>query len=270
MEEALKIIGSVLFWAVIVFVGIVLAYVIFLVVSALFINRKKEYKTKSRFYENLLNLSTFLATKLCGIKVVVTGREKIPDGRFLFVCNHRSNFDPIIARFVLHKQDVAFISKPSNFKIPIAGHLIVRCRFLAIDRENPRNSMKTLVKAIEYIKEDQGSIGIYPEGTRSKEGKLLPYHDGVFKIAQKANVPVLVGVMTGTEQIKKRAPFRRAVVHFDILGAITFENGENSHDVAEKARKMTLDCIYEREGGKYELNEENAPNKTTENTEKTE
>lgn len=260
MEEALKIIGIVLLAILIVFVGLVLLYVLFLVGASLLVNPKKEYVTKSKFYENLLSLSTYLATKLCGIKVIVTGKEKIPEGRFLFVANHRSNFDPIITRYIFHKQDVAFISKPSNFKIPIAGPLVTRCRFLPIDRENPRNSMKTLVKAIDFIKQDQGSIGVYPEGTRSKNGNLLPYHDGVFKIAQKANVPVLVAVVTGTEQIKKRAPFRPTVVHFDILGTIPMEEGQNSHDIAEKARAMTLEHIYEKEGGRYEPKEESASN----------
>lgn len=257
--EALKIIGITLFGILAFFVAVVFLYALFLVVVCLCVSPTKEYKTRNNFYERFFDLSAYLVTKLFLIKVVVTGREKIPDGRFLFVCNHRSNFDPILTRYVLWKQDVAFISKPQNFKIPIARNLINRCRFLAIDRDNPRSSMKTLLKAIDYIKADQGSIGIYPEGTRSKESNLLPFHDGVFKIAQKANVPVLVGVLTGTEQIRKRKFLKRVTVHLDFVEVLIPEEKETSHDLSEKARAAVLAKIYEREGGRYEINENTAP-----------
>ncbi len=259
MLTALKIIGITLVGIIALFIAIALLYVLFLVVVCLCVSPTKEYKTRSNFYERFFDLSAYLVTKLFLIKVVVSGKEKIPKGRFLFVCNHRSNFDPIISRYVLWKQDVAFISKPQNFKIPVARNLINRCRFLAIDRDNPRNSMKTLLKAIDYIKADQGSIGVYPEGTRSKEGNLLPFHDGVFKIAQKANVPVLVGVLTGTEGLKKRKFLRKVTVHFDFVEVLTPQTGESSHELSEKARAATLSKIMEREGGRYELNEVPAP-----------
>jgi len=255
MIEALKIIGIVLGSALATVIGLLLLYVLFLVIVALCVNPKKEYTTRNGFYEGLFSLSVFLVCKLFLIKVVVTGREKLPEGRFLYVCNHRSNFDPIISRWVLWKQEVAFISKPENFKIPIAKQMITRCRFMSIDRENPRSSMKTLLKAIDYIKNDRGSIGIYPEGTRSKNCKLLPFHDGIFKVAQKANVPIVVGTLVGTEQIKKRFPFRRTVVHFDIVDVITPEKGQTSHELAEQVRTLMSDKIYEYEQGRYELNE---------------
>lgn len=63
---------------------------------------------------------------------------------------------------------------------------------MAIDRENPRNALLTIEKAAKLIESDEVSIGIYPEGTRSKECVLLPFHNGVFKIAQKASVPIVV------------------------------------------------------------------------------
>lgn len=259
MLTALKIIGIALLSLVGLFVAIVLLYALFLVVVCLCVSPTKEYKTRNNFYERFFDLSAFLVTKLFLIKVVVTGREKIPEGRFLFVCNHRSNFDPILSRYVLWKQDVAFVSKPQNFKIPVARNLINRCRFLSIDRENPRSSMKTLLKAIDYIKADQGSIGIYPEGTRSKESNLLPFHDGVFKIAQKANVPVLVGVLTGTEQIRKRKFLKRVTVHLDFVEVLMPQTGESSHELSEKARALILSKINEREGGRYEVNEVSSP-----------
>ena len=87
MLTALKIIGIALLSLVGLFVAIVLLYALFLVVVCLCVSPTKEYKTRNNFYERFFDLSAFLVTKLFLIKVVVTGREKIPEGRFLFVCN---------------------------------------------------------------------------------------------------------------------------------------------------------------------------------------
>lgn len=142
------------------------------------------------------------------------------DGRFLFVSNHRSNFDPILTWYVLKDYDLAFISKAENFRIPIFGRIIRKCCFMAIDRENPRNAIKTIEKAAGLIEKDEVSVAVYPEGTRSKECVLLPFHNGVFKIAQKANVPIVVAAIQGTEQIHKNYLRRRSDIQFEIVDMI--------------------------------------------------
>ena len=148
----------------------------------------------------------------------VSGIEKIPkDTKVLFVSNHRSNFDPIITWYILKKWKIAFVSKPSNFKIPFFGRIIRKCCFMPIDRENPRNAIITINKAAKLLKKQEVSIGIYPEGTRSKNGQLLPFHNGVFKIAQKAEAAIVVLCVTGTEKISKGTPFRRTDVYLDVL-----------------------------------------------------
>lgn len=156
--------------------------------------------------------------KLLRIRVHVSGIEKIPKNtKVLFVSNHRSNFDPIITWYILKKWKIAFVSKPSNFKIPFFGRIIRKCCFMPIDRENPRNAIVTINKAAKLLKKQEVSIGIYPEGTRSKNGQLLPFHNGVFKIAQKAEAAIVVLCVTGTEKISKRTPFRRTDVYLDVL-----------------------------------------------------
>lgn len=103
----------------------------------------------------------------------------------MFVGNHRSNFDPIIEWLVLKPWDIAFISKGENFKIPFFGRIIRKCCFMPIDRENPRKALRTINKASDLLQSGEVSIGVYPEGTRSKTGELLPFHDGVFHIAKR-------------------------------------------------------------------------------------
>ena len=200
-------------------------YVLLLGVCSLLVDPGKEYDKNSRFYRFILNSATAAAMKLLRIHVHVSGIEKIPmDTKLLFVSNHRSNFDPLITWYALKKWKLAFISKPENFKIPFFGRIIRRCCFLPIDRENPRKAIVTINKAAKLLQKQEVSIGIYPEGTRSKTGQLLPFHNGVFKIAQKAQMPIVVLSITGTEKISGRTPFQPTDVYLDVLEVFPGEN----------------------------------------------
>lgn len=200
-------------------------YVLFLTVCSLAVNPHKEYERHSGFYRTLLNGATAMAVKLMRIRIHTSGIEKIPQDtkNLLFVSNHRSNFDPILTWHVLKRWQPAFVSKASNFKIPIFGRFIRKCCFLAIDRENPRKAIKTIYQAAELLQNGEVSIGIYPEGTRSKTGELLPFHNGVFKIAQKANAAIVVLAVSGTENVHRRYPFHHTDVNIDVLDVLPAE-----------------------------------------------
>ena len=208
----------ILLYIVFALLALLLMYLLFLGACALLVDPMKEYENNSPFYRFLLDSATAAAMKLLRIRVHASGAEKIPkDTKVLFVSNHRSNFDPIITWYALKKWKIAFVSKPSNFKIPFFGRIIRKCCFMPIDRENPRNAIVTINKAAKLLKKQEVSIGIYPEGTRSKNCELLPFHNGVFKIAQKAEAPIVVLCVTGTEKISKRTPFKRTDVYLDVL-----------------------------------------------------
>lgn len=109
-------------------------------------------------------------------------------------------------------------------------------------------ALLTIEKAAKLIASDEVSIGIYPEGTRSKECVLLPFHNGVFKIAQKASVPIVVASIQGTEQIHKNWYRRRSDVQFRIIETIPTEFvsanrtsaiGERVHNELSAALKET-------------------------------
>jgi len=178
-----------------------LVYLAFLSVCALLVT-KKEYDKDSTFYRSLLNNSTRNILTLLRIHVHVTGMEKMPrDTKCLFVSNHRSNYDPIITWYVFKNWHLAYISKKENFSIPIFGRIIRKCCFMAIDRKNIRNAVPTIRKAGELLREGEVSIGVYPEGTRSRTGDLLPFHDCTFKIALFGEAPIVVLSLSGTENI---------------------------------------------------------------------
>lgn len=218
-----------------VVVSLVLLYVLFLIACSLFVNPKKEYDTHSNFYRTLLNGATAIAIKIMRIRLHVTGLDKIPidTKKLLFVSNHRSNFDPILTWHILKKWTPAFVSKASNFKIPVFGRFIRKCCFMAIDRDNPRNAIKTINKAAELLKKGEVSIGIYPEGTRSKNCELLPFHNGVFKIAQKADADIVALTVSGTEKIHKHYPFKHTDVYIDVLDVIS----------AKKVKEMKTEIL---------------------------
>ena len=223
-------------WVILSLMGL---YILLLWISSLLVHTDREYPENSRYYRWLLNSATGIMILVLRIRLKVSGVEKLPEGRFLLVSNHRSNFDPILTWFVLRKRDIAFVSKRENFDVPIFGRFIRRCCFMAIDRENPRNAIRTIDQAAVLIKEDKVSVGIYPEGTRSKDCVLLPFHPGVFKIAQKANVPVVVMTVNGTEKIHRNVPFHRTVVNLDILKVIPTEKvtSERTALISEDVRE---------------------------------
>lgn len=235
-----------------VLLAVVLLYILFLLVLALLVNPHREYEMNNRLYRRVLNVLTSVVLRLIRIHVHTTGIEKIPyDAKPLFVSNHRSNFDPIITWYVFRRWEPAFISKESNFNVPIFGRIIRKCCFMSIDRENPRNAVKTISKASALIRADEVSVGVYPEGTRSKSGELLPFHNGVFKIAQQADVPIVVLSITGTEQIHKNYPFRRSDVYINVLEVLTAEEikGKKTNEIGNHVRETIGRQLYEKTKG---------------------
>ncbi len=228
-------------------VGLPLLLVLTFVISSLFINPKKKCEKPSKYFSFLYRSMHKLFLIMGNVKIVVRGREKLPKGRFLAVCNHLSNFDPIVTYYALSDLELAFISKEANFKIPIVGKVIRKLCFLPIDREDARKALITINGAAEYIKNDVVSMLVYPEGTRSKTGELLEFHDAVFKIAKKAQVPVVVMTVKNTEKIKSRYLFRRTVVYIDILETIPAETVKESKttEIGERARKLMTENLSE-------------------------
>ena len=213
----------VVLWIMIALAALIAAYFLFLTVCGLFVDVNKEYDRNSPFYRFLINSATAMAMVLVRIRVEVRGMDKLPEGRFLFISNHSSKFDPILCWYIFRRQDLAFISKPENFKVPFFGKIIRRCCFMPIDRENPRNAIKTINRAAELLKKDEVSVAVYPEGTRNYGKELLPFHNGVLKIAQKAQVPLVIAAVRGTEDIHKNYPLRRSRVEIEILDVLDAE-----------------------------------------------
>ncbi len=239
-------------YVILAIVGIKVAGILILFlttfISSQFISTKKEYNTDSKFYRFLLVHTTAVGMRIMRVKYDLQDFDKIPEGKqMLFVCNHRSNFDPLLGWKVLAKHYPSFISKEENFHVPFYGRIIRRCCMMAIDRENPRNAMMTIDRASKLLKADEVSIFVYPEGTRSKKLQLLPFHNGVFKIAQKANVPVVVLTIQGSEKVKQNYPWHCTRVRMKVVGILDADHVKSSKtsDISDEARAMIAKDLEE-------------------------
>lgn len=180
-----------------------------------------------------------------GLVPQITGAEKLPESPYLLVCNHRAGFDPLMILRYLKGQNIAFVSKPSNMAIPMIGDIAYAAGFLPIDRENDREALKTILAAAGYLKKGLCSMAIFPEGTRSRSGEMLPFHAGSFKIAQRAKVPVVVACVRETEKVSHRWFLRPTKVYLDILEVIPAEQVKamSTHELAQLSRNRMLEVL---------------------------
>lgn len=233
-------------WVILTPVAVLLLYAIVLIVSSLFVSSKRFYDKDSKFYRWLLYSSTGIMVFFGRIHLHVKGIEKIPtDSRFLLVCNHKSKLDPITTWYMLRKCDLAFISKEKNFHVPFWGRIIRKCCFLSIDRGNPRKAMETIQRAVSLIESNEVSVAVYPEGTRNFGEGLLPFRNGVFKIAQKANVPIVICGIKGASEIKDNYPLHRSDVYLEVLDVLSAEKIKSQHtnEIGDYAYQLMLSYI---------------------------
>lgn len=245
------------YWFILIFIGLWLAcflgwaiiYCLFLFVVSIMVNKKKEVTKPSRFYGYFVKETMSMLLFFSRSKVHMTGVENIPrDTKYLLVANHLSNFDPITCLSKFGKNDLVFVSKPENFNLPIAGGWIYKAGFLAIDRENAKNALVTINKAADYLKNQVVSIGIFPEGTRNKtEEPLLEFKNGAFKIATKAQVPIVVVTLKNTRKVQKNFPLKKTDIYMDVE-VISAEEVKESKtaQLSDRVYKIMMDNLAKR------------------------
>ena len=235
------------------FLALVLLFLLVVLISCLFVDPKKLLEKPSAYFRFMINQFCRLAFFLGGVHVHVTGLEKLPHNhRFLLVSNHLFAFDPLIYYYAIPRDELAFISKKENFSLFMVAEIMRELLCLPIDRENDREALRTILKAIQFLKEDKTSIAVFPEGYTSKTGELSSFRNGAFKIAQKAGVPIVVCVLSNTPAILKNMFRRHTDVYLDVLDIIPAEDlagvntaqiGSRVHDTMSKgisARKKAM------------------------------
>ena len=177
----------------------------------------------SKTYRRLAYLTVEAILAILQTRVHTRGLEKTPkEGRFLLVCNHINDMDPVTLLWFFRKSQLAFISKRENDEKFLVGPLMRKILCQPINRENDKEALKTILNCIRLIKEDKASVAVFPEGYTSMDGLLHPFRSGVFKIALKSQVPVVVCTLQNTQYIFKNAlKLKPTHVHLHLLDVIT-------------------------------------------------
>ncbi len=218
-------------------VGLLAAAVLFLLVACALVNKEKPQETDSKFYRVMAKLYIQAIVSLVRLDLRVEGMEKLPkDGRFLMVCNHIHDIDPGILLHCFPDRELVFIAKRETNSMPVIGSLLHKLQCQLINRENDKEALKTIIKCIQIIKEDRGSIAVFPEGYVSLDGKLRHFRSGVLKIAQKAGVPIVICTLKGTKTVISSAlKLKSARVDMHLVDVISAEEVKkaNTVDLAE-------------------------------------
>jgi 1-acyl-sn-glycerol-3-phosphate acyltransferase len=173
-------------------------------ISCAFVDPDQQQEKDSKYFRTMVGLLVPAIFTFARIRVTTEGLEQTPDsGRFLLVCNHLHEADPAVLLHYFRKSQIAFVSKQENRNMFLVGKIMPKLLCPLINRENDREALKTILRCIQLLKEDKVSIGIFPEGYIHKDRKFHEFRPGVFKIAQKAKVPIVVCTIRDTQYVVK-------------------------------------------------------------------
>ena len=151
-----------------------------------------------------------LALSLAGIRYRVSGREHVPSAAAVFCSNHESNVDPPVLFRTLHPQ-LHILYKAELHKFPIMGTAFDVGGFVAVERDNRERAMQSIGRGSQSLRAGNSFL-IFPEGTRSRSGHLLPFKKGGFIMAIQAQAPIVpVAVQGGRAAMRKGSAIVRPV-----------------------------------------------------------
>ena len=180
------------------YISIVLSLVLSIIPLGIYILIKRFISEKSR--ESFVYTITYIWGKwmvfLSGSKITVIGKENLPEENVLFVGNHQSYYDiPLLLAFI--GRQLGFVAKIEMTKVPVMRTWMKEMSCIFLDRSNTRQSLKTILKGIEYLKSGKNLV-LFPEGTRSKNGILGEFKPGSLKLGTKAEVPIVPITIVGS------------------------------------------------------------------------
>ncbi|HIW83325.1 MAG TPA: 1-acyl-sn-glycerol-3-phosphate acyltransferase [Candidatus Dorea gallistercoris] len=183
-------------WILVLYLILGIPVLLFEAVLGRFNKEARDYQCL-RLVQGAFKLMLFVA----GTKITVIGEENIPDEPVLYIGNHRSYFD-ILLTYSRCRRLTGYIAKKEMLRYPLLRDWMKRVYCLFLDRDNPKEGLKTILEAIDYIKNGI-SICIFPEGTRNtgEELSLLPFHSGSFRIAEKTGCAIIPISMNNTISI---------------------------------------------------------------------
>ena len=177
-------------------------YVVYMLIMRLkgikrdYIEKFKGEEEPWKYAQEVFRKWTYFTINIIGMEIEVEGFENIPDKTCVFMGNHQSILDIPVMRYSTQRT-LDFVAKKELAKAPLIGYWITHVKSVTIDRDNIREGMKAINQAVNNIK-DGYNFTIFPEGTRSKDGKIHEFKRGSIKIASKSKAPIIPVAIKGT------------------------------------------------------------------------
>ncbi|MEI6214740.1 MAG: lysophospholipid acyltransferase family protein [Desulfuromonadales bacterium] len=198
------------------------------------------FDSSGRVYAWHARLWARLALALNLVRVSVSGSEHLPDGPVIFMSNHQSNFD-ILSLLAAMPRQLHWIAKKELFEIPVFGPSMKRGGYIPLDRGDGRKALQSMDEAAATIRQGK-CVVLFPEGTRTTDGNLLPFKRGGFILARKAAVPVIPVTINGSGRINPANQIRlysgdiRIVLHPPVVAPAELRRNEAENWMMENVR----------------------------------
>jgi len=182
-------------------------------------------------------LGVRMAVWLAGARLEIHGLDRVPRHRpVVFMANHQSNCDPPALLAVLPQ--VVVMVKKEFFRVPVLGRGMLACGFIPVDRRNRERGLEAVEKGVQALKAGKSFL-VYPEGTRSPDGRLQRFKKGVFVMAIAAGAAIVPISVSGSNKIMPKGKFvmRPGGVR------ITFHEAVDTAGYAIEDRQVIIDRV---------------------------
>jgi 1-acyl-sn-glycerol-3-phosphate acyltransferase len=185
--------------------------------------------------------------RAAGIKIIVTGREHVPTGRScIFMCNHVSNLDPPVIAPILPGRS-SILLKKELMGIPILGFAMRLAKFIPVERGSRRDAAKASVEAAADALKSGLNILVFPEGTRSRDGRLASFKKGPFYLAEQTGGPIVPIAISGTQAMMRKgsAAITPAVARVQMLPAIESRDYATREELMQAVHRALAEALPE-------------------------
>lgn len=223
---------------------LILLALLFVYICCAGVDTEKPQLHDSPFYRRLAILYAGFACAVLRVRLHRKGIEKLPrDGRFLLICNHLNEMDPVSLIDTFPNAQLAFISKRENNSMPVIGKLMHKIMCQLLNRENDREALKVILRCVQLLKDDEVNVALFPEGYIHGDNKLHKFRAGSLKIAIKANVPIVVCTIAGSQDSFRNAlRMKPTDVKLHLVEVIQpeFYKGKTAVQIAEYCYQVML------------------------------
>ena len=174
---------------------------IVVVIAALFRHRGALYDWAARSWSRWIIWASGSRIKIEGIEHVTAHRAQI------IASNHQSWFDVWALAAIIPKR-YRFIAKEELRRVPLFGLAWESCGHISIDRKDRTQAIRALDAAAELMRDDHSAVVIFPEGTRSPTGELLPFKKGAFMMALRTGIEIVPAAVLGSRAVQKKGDWR--------------------------------------------------------------